>query len=230
MDTPLNVGILLFDDMTMLDGFGPLQVFAFVPQFRAFTFARELTPVLSDCGARLTPDYDFESCPPLDILVVPGGGDVLPQMRDPRTQSTLRRLGADARYVTSVCTGALILAEAGLLDGYRATTHWVCLPHLRRYPAITVESERVVVDRDRITGGGVTAGIDFALTLVANVVGTPTAQTIQLLIEYHPAPPFDCGSPQQAPAAVKAQVEAMFKPQLDSLHAHLDTHPPQAQS
>ena len=230
MDTRLTVGILLFDNMTMLDGFGPLQVFAFVPQFHAFTFAREQAPVLSDCGARVTPDYDFESCPPLDILVVPGGGDVLPQMRDPRTQDALRRLAAGARYVTSVCTGALILAEAGLLDGFRATTHWACLPHLRRYPAIAVESERVVVDRNRITGGGVTAGIDFALRLVAEVVGTPMAQTIQLLIEYNPAPPFDCGSPQQAPAAVTAQVQALFKPQLDSLHAHLDAHPPQARS
>ncbi len=230
MDTPLNVGILLFDNMTMLDGFGPLQVFAFVPQFRAFTFARELSPVLSDCGARLTPDYDFESCPPLDILVVPGGGDVLPQMLDPRTQSVLQRLGAGARYVTSVCSGALILAEAGLLDGYRATTHWAYLPQLRRYPAVTVESERVVVDGNRITGGGVTAGIDFALTLIANVVDTTTAQTVQLIIEYNPAPPFDCGSPQHAPPAVKAQVDVLVQPLLASLHAHLDAHPPQARS
>ena len=132
--------------------------------------------------------------------------------------------------MTSVCTGALILAEAGLLDGYRATTHWACLPLLQRYPAIAVESERVLVDRNRMTGGGVTAGIDFALTLVANVLGTPMAQTIQLLIEYNPAPPFDCGSPQRAPATVKAEVEALFKPQIDILHAHLDAHPPQARS
>ena len=230
MDTRLNVGVLLFDNMTMLDGFGPLQVFSFVPQFHAFTFARDKAPVLSDCGARLSPDHDFESCPPLDVLVVPGGGDVLPQMRDAATQDALRRLAADARYVTSVCTGALIIAEAGLLDGYRATTHWACLPHLRRYPRIEVINERVVVDRTRISGGGVTAGIDFALTLVAEVVSPLVAQTIQLLIEYQPAPPFDCGSPHLAPAAVQAQALALFQPHLDSLHAHLDTHPPQARA
>lgn len=228
MDTRLKVGIFLFDDMTMLDGYAPLQVFAFVPQFEAFTFAASAAPVVSDSGAKLTPDYDFDTCPALDILVVPGGGDVLPPMRDARTQQTLRRLAAGARYVTSVCTGALILAEAGLLDGYRATTHWACLPHLRRYPAITVEDARVVVDRDRISGGGVTAGIDFALTVVATVVGAPLAQTIQLLLEYRPAPPFDCGSPERAPAAIREQVLALFQPRLDAMHAHLDAHPPRA--
>lgn len=223
METRLNVGILLFDNMTMLDGYAPLQFLAMVPQFHAFTFARTAAPILSDCGARLTPDHDFESCPPLDILVVPGGGDVLPQMRDSETIATLRRLAHGASYVTSVCTGALILAEAGLLDGYRATTHWACLPHLRRYPAIQVEDQRVVVDGNRITGGGVTAGIDFALTLIATVVGAPLAQTLQLLFEYRPAPPFDSGSPATAPAAVVAQAELMFKPQLDGLHTYLDT-------
>lgn len=222
MDTKLKVGILLFDDMTMLDGFGPLQVFAFVPQFEAFTFAASMRPVMSDCGARLTPDYDFDSCPPLDILLVPGAGDVLGPMRDPRTQQTLQRLGSGARYVTSVCTGALILAEAGLLDGYRATTHWACLPHLRRYGRIEVEEARVVVDRNRISGGGVTAGIDFALTVVAEVGGAPLAQTIQLLLEYAPAPPFDCGSPAHAPAAIREQALGLFQPQLARLAAHLD--------
>lgn len=223
METRLNVGILLFDNMTMLDGYGPLQFLAMVPQFHAFTFARTDTPVLSDCGARLTPDHNFESCPPLDILVVPGGVDVLPQLRDGATIAALRRLSQAAQYVTSVCTGALILAEAGLLDGYRATTHWACLAHLQRYPTIQVENQRVVVDRNRITGGGVTAGIDFALTLIATVAGAPLAQTLQLLFEYQPAPPFDSGSPASAPAAVLAQATMMFKPQLDGLHAYLDT-------
>lgn len=230
MDTRLKVGILLFDGMTMLDGFGPLQVFAFVPQFHAFTFARDKTPVLSDCGARLTPDHDFDDCPPLDILVVPGAGDVLGPMRDARTQACLQRLGGGARYVTSVCTGALILAEAGLLDGYRATTHWACLPHLRRYEKVAVETARVVVDGNRITGGGVTAGIDFALTVVAEVGGAPLAQTIQLLLEYQPAPPFDCGSPATAPAAIREQVLGLFGPELERLEAHLDARTPHAVS
>ena len=225
METRLNVGIFLFDNMTMLDGYAPLQCFSMVPQFHATTFARQSTPVQSDCGARLTPDYDFATCPPLDILVVPGGADVLPQMRDAETIATLQRLARDAQYVTSVCTGALILAEAGLLAGYRATTHWTCLAHLRRYAGIQVENQRVVVDRNRITGGGVTAGMDFALTVIATVAGAPLAQTLQLLLEYQPAPPFDCGSPERAPAAVREQVESMFKPNSDRLHAYLDTRP-----
>lgn len=225
MESRLNVGIFLFDNMTMLDGYGPLQCLALVPQFHAFTFARESTPVLSDCGARLTPDYSFAACPPLDILVVPGGADVLPQMRDAETIATLQRLARGAQYVTSVCTGALILAEAGLLEGYRATTHWTCLEHLRRYRGIEVEKQRVVVDRDRMTGGGVTAGIDFALTLIATVAGAALAQSLQLMLEYQPAPPFDCGSPERAPAAVREQVALMFKPNADSLHAYLDARP-----
>ena len=225
MESRLNVGILLFDNMTMLDAYAPLQCFAMVPQFHAFTFAQRSTPVLSDSGARLTPDYDFAACPALDILVVPGGADVLPQMRDGETIATLQRLAKGALYVTSVCTGALILAEAGLLDGYHATTHWTCLDHLRRFAGIEVETQRVVIDRNRITGGGVTAGMDFALTLIATVVGAPLAQALQLLLEYQPAPPFDCGSPERAPAAVREQVEMMFKPHADSLHAYLDTRP-----
>jgi cyclohexyl-isocyanide hydratase len=225
METRLNVGILLFDNMTMLDAYGPLQCLAMVPQFHAFTFARSQIPVLSDCGARLTPDYDFAGCPALDILVVPGGADVLPQMRDAETITKLQGLASGAQYVTSVCTGALILAEAGLLDGYRATTHWTCLEHLRRYPGIQVESQRVVIDRNRLTGGGVTAGIDFALTLIATIVGAPLAQSLQLLLEYQPAPPFDSGSPERAPIAVREQVEAMFKPNADSLRAFLDARP-----
>lgn len=226
MDTRLKVGIFLFDEMTMLDGFGPLQVFALVPQFHAFTFAASTRPVLSDCGARLTPDHDFDNCPPLDILVVPGAGDVLAPMRDARTQAALQRLAQGARYVTSVCTGALIIAEAGLLNGYHATTHWACLSHLGRYPCIEVEHARVVVDRNRITGGGVTAGIDFALTVVAEVAGAGLAQTIELLLEYNPAPPFDCGSPTRAPDAIRAQALGLFQPQLDRLSAHLDARAP----
>ncbi len=225
MESRLNVGIFLFDNMTMLDAYAPLQCFAMVPQFHAFTFAAHSTPVSSDCGARLTPDYDFDSCPALDILVVPGAADVLPQMRSAETIAALQRLARGARYVTSVCTGALILAEAGLLEGYRATTHWTCLEHLGRYPGIQVEKQRVVVDRDRISGGGVTAGIDFALTVIATVVGAPLAQSLQLLLEYQPAPPFDSGSPARAPAAVREQVELMFKPNSDNLHAYLDTRP-----
>ncbi len=217
MTTQLNVGILIFEDMTMLDGYAPLQMLAFVEQFNTFTFAHEKRPLRSDCGAMLTPDYGFADCPPIDILIVPGGGNVLAQMTDPATQAFLKETGAAAKYVTSVCTGALILAEAGLLDGYRATTHWGWVDTLNAYPGIEVVDERVAVDRNRITGGGITAGLDFALTLIAEVVAPPVAQAIQLIFEYRPEPPFKTGSPEHAPAEILDRVKQQIAAQSGEL-------------
>ena len=217
MTTQMNVGILIFEDMTMLDGYAPLQMLAFVEQFNTFTFAREKQPLRSDCGAMLTPDYGFSDCPPLDVLIVPGGGNVLPQMTDPETQAFLKEAGVTAKYVTSVCTGALILAEAGLLDGFRATTHWGWIETLKAYPGIEVVDERVAVDRTRITGGGITAGLDFALTLIAEVVAPPVAQAIQLIFEYRPEPPFNAGSPQQAPEEILGLVKQQIIAQSGEL-------------
>lgn len=210
MSARLNVGVFIFDNMTMLDGYAPLQLFAFVPQFNAFTFAKHDGLVRADCGALLTPSHSFADCPPLDILVVPGGGNVLPQMLDADVIAFMRKAAGNARYVTSVCTGALILAEAGALDGYRATTHWASLDHLRAYEQIDVVDERVVIDRNRLTGGGVTAGLDFALTLIAEAVDPQTAQATQLIVEYRPHPPFDAGSPQSAPPAALAIAQQLL--------------------
>ena len=199
----VSVGIYLFDHMTMLDAFAPLQFFAFVEGFETFTFAKRNAPVPSDCGAVLTPDYGFEDCPAIDLLVVPGGGNPLPQMRDPAVMDFLRTAGDGARYVTSVCSGALILAEAGLLNGYEAATHWGYRDLLAKYPEVTVVDKRVAVDRTRITGGGVTAGIDFALTVVGEVASPAEAQALQLMFEYRPDPPFPAGGPETAPPEVK---------------------------
>jgi cyclohexyl-isocyanide hydratase len=209
MSTPMNVGIYLFEKMTMLDGFAPLQILSFVEQFNTFTFAKEKALIKSDCGALLTPDYDFDSCPELDILVIPGGGNVLSEMTDSRVIKFLQDRGAQAKYVTSVCTGALILAEAGLLDGHRATTHWAYLDQLAVYPNIEAVDERVAVDRNRISGGGITAGIDFALTVIAEVIGPEVAQATQLVFEYRPQPPFDAGSPKTAPKEIVAMVKGI---------------------
>ncbi len=209
MSMPLNVGIYIFENMTMLDGYAPLQTLSFVEQFNTFTFSKDGTPVKSDCGALLTPDYGFVSCPDIDILVVPGGANVFPQMMDVDVIAFLKEYGAKAKYITSVCTGALILAEAGLLDGYRATTHWAYLDELSAYPEIETVDERVVVDKNRITGGGVTAGIDFALTVIAEVIAPEVAQTVQLVFEYHPQPPFNSGSPETAPAEIVARVKGL---------------------
>lgn len=209
MSTPLNVGIYLFENMTMLDGYAPLQIFSFVEQFNTFTFSKAGIPVKSDSGALLTPDYGFDSCPVIDILVVPGGGDLLAEMVDAKVIGFLQERGAGAKYVTSVCTGALILAEAGLLDGYRATTHWAYVDQLAAFPNIEVVDERVAVDRNRITGGGITAGIDFALTVISEVIAPEVAQTIQLIFEYRPQPPFNAGSPETAPKEIVTMVKGM---------------------
>ena len=222
MADKMNVGIYIFENMTMLDGFAPLQILSFVEQFNTFTFAKSTQPFRADSGALLTADYDLDSCPPLDILVMPGGGDVLPQMTDPDVQAFLKQAGTNAKYITSVCTGALILAEAGLLDGYRATTHWGWIKHLSTYPNIEVVDERVAVDRNRITGGGVTAGIDFALTLIAEVVGPPVAQAMQLVFEYRPSPPFNAGSPDSAPKEVVEMVQGMMGQQTVELDKFIE--------
>lgn len=207
----LSVGIYLFDHMTMLDAFAPLQFFAFVEGFETFTFAKRKGPIASDCGALLTPDYGFEDCPAIDLLVVPGGGNPLPEMRDRAVMDFLRAAGDGARYVTSVCSGALILAEAGLLNGYEAATHWGYRDLLAKYPEVVVVDKRVAVDRNRITGGGVTAGIDFALTVVDEVASRAEAQALQLLFEYRPDPPFGAGGPETAPSEVVGHVSERMR-------------------
>jgi cyclohexyl-isocyanide hydratase len=208
-----TIGVYLWQNMTMLDVLGPHQFLGFVPGFKVVTFAKTKDPVVADTGVRLVPDHDFSTCPPLDILLVGGGANPLPEMQDEEVMSFLHQTGDGAEYVTSVCTGSLILAEAGLLKGYRATTHWAYRERLGLYPDVEVAAGRVVTDRNRITGGGVTAGIDFALTLIAQVVGPEAAAGLQLMAEYAPQPPTNCGSPDAAPpelvAAVRQQLDEM---------------------
>jgi cyclohexyl-isocyanide hydratase len=206
--TPITIGMLLFPGMTQLDLTAPYEVFARIPGAKVLLVGASITPMPSEHGLVFTPDVDFETAPPLDILFVPGGGGVDAALSDPATVAYLEREGARARYVTSVCTGALALGAAGLLDGYRATTHWMSLPLLAAFGATPVAGERVVVDRNRVTGGGVTAGLDFALAIAAEVAGPEVAQAIQLMIEYAPNPPFDAGTPETAPAALVARVRA----------------------
>lgn len=203
MSAPVNVGIYLFENMTMLDGYAPLQIFSLVKEFNCFTFGTTAKPTVCDSGVMLLPQYSLVDCPDLDVIVMPGGGNVLPPIEDQALMKFLTSQGPRARYVTSVCSGALILAEAGLLDGYRATTHWAWKKDFaEHYPEVEVLDERVVVDRNRITGGGITAGVDFALTVIAEILGVVPAQAIQLLVEYCPQPPFDAGSPISAPEEI----------------------------
>jgi cyclohexyl-isocyanide hydratase len=197
----MHIGLLLFPNLTQLDLTGPFEVFAAVPGATVHLLWKTLEPVTAVTGMRILPDTTLSDCPQLDVLCVPGGSGVAAVMEDADVLDFLRRQAAGARYVTSVCTGALVLGAAGLLRGKRATTHWGSHDFLGRLGAIPTQG-RVVRDGNLFTGGGVTAGIDFALTLVGELCGPDVARAIQLAIEYAPAPPFDAGSPDTAPPRV----------------------------
>lgn len=192
----IHIGFVLFPDMTQLDFTGPAQVLTRMGNTSIELVAKSLAPVATDAGFTLQPTATFATTRVPDILFVPGGFGVVPAMEDSETVEWVRQMGAQAEWVTAVCTGALLLGAAGLLDGYRATTHWASHHNLALFGAIPVH-ERVVFDRNRVTGGGVTAGIDFGLTLVAAIRGEDHAKFVQLSIEYDPAPPFDAGSPDK---------------------------------
>ena len=204
---PFHAGLLLFPDITQLDMTGPYEVFTRLPGARVDVIWKSRDPVRSDHGLALVPTATFEEIDALDLVCVPGGPGVGPLLEDAATLAFLRRIAARARYVTSVCTGALVLGAAGLLQGRRATTHWMSLELLAPFGATPV-AERVVRDGNVITGGGVTAGIDFALTVAAEVAGRDAAERIQLAIEYDPAPPFRAGSPACADPELVARVRA----------------------
>lgn len=201
----LNIGFLMFPEMTQLDMTGPYEVFVKFPNSKVHLIWKNLTPIAASCGMRILPTTRYDGCPPLDILCVPGGIGVNPLLTDAHTLDFVRTRSQAARYVTSVCTGALVLGAAGLLKGRRATTHWMSHDFLGKFGAIPV-NERVVVDGNVVTGGGVTAGIDFALVLAAKVLGEEEAKKIQLSIEYDPKPPYDAGSPETAGASLVEQV------------------------
>ena len=211
MSAPLQIGLVLFPKLTQLDLTGPLQVFSSVPGARVHLIWKRIEPVASDSVMTLTPTVTFADCPQLDVLCVPGGVGTDDMVNDTEMLAFLRRQAAGAKYITSVCTGSLVLGAAGLLSGYRATTHWSAMDHLSCFGAMPTKA-RVCVDRNRITGGGVTAGIDFALTLVSILLDRRTAEAIQLRLEYNPAPPFSAGSPDTAPAEVKALLEQRMAP------------------
>jgi len=201
----LHIGMLLFPDLTQLDLTGPFEVLQRLPGARIHLVWKDLEPVRAGSGMALLPNTTLADCPPLEVLVVPGGFGQRALAKDPQVLEFLRRQGNQARYVTSVCTGALLLGAAGLLSGYDATTHWAYVDLLPTFGARHVPG-RVVVDRNRITGGGVTAGIDFGLRLVAELADARTAKLIQLGLEYHPAPPFDSGHPDVADPSLVAEV------------------------
>jgi cyclohexyl-isocyanide hydratase len=174
-----------------------------VPGAQVHLIWKRIEPVPSDSVLTLTPTVSFADCPRLDVICVPGGLGTDDMINDEEMLDFLRRQAGGAKYITSVCTGSLVLGAAGLLRGYRATTHWTAMDFLSAFGA-TPAKTRVCIDRNRVTGGGVTAGIDFALTLVSLLIDRRTAEAIQLRLEYNPAPPFNAGSPDTAPPEILA--------------------------
>jgi cyclohexyl-isocyanide hydratase len=205
-----NIGFVIFPQLTQLDFTGPLQVLARLPNSATHVVAKSIDPVPSDCGLSLLPTCTFATCPNLDLICVPGGSiGVADVLRDRETIEFVRHQASGAKYVTSVCTGAFVLGAAGLLRGRRATTHWAFTDLLPLVGATHVKS-RVVKDGNLISAGGVTSGIDFGLSVAAEPAGEVVAQSIQLSIEYDPAPPFDAGHPDRAPDAARERVSSRY--------------------
>jgi len=217
-----NVGFVIFPDLTQLDFTGPLQVLARLPQSVTYIIAKSEAPVPSDCGLSLVPTCTFANCPPLDLICIPGGvSGVVGAIGDQQTVEFVRLQARNAKYVTSVCTGAFVLGAAGLLRGRRVTTHWAYTDLLPLFGA-TYEKSRIVKDGNLITAGGVTSGIDFGLSVAAEIAGETAARTIQLGIEYDPEPPFDSGHPDRAPAAVKSALFNRYEKARLALRAGIE--------
>lgn len=201
-----KIAILLYDGVTALDFIAPLQAWAMFADIHLVSATG--VPIVADCNVVMHANCSFETCPDdLDVLFVPGGMSTFELMMDETTTRFIREKGLGARYVTSVCNGSLILAAAGLLDGYRAATHWAAIHILEMFETVEVVPDRVVIDRNRMTGGGVTAGLDFGLVVLAELLGEQVAKNAQLMLEYHPAPPFDAGHPSIADPVTIAQVK-----------------------
>ena len=204
---PLQIGFLIFPEMMPLDMVGPFEVFTKMPDTKLHLVWKSLAPVTVAGGLQMLPTTTFTDCPALDVICVPGGSGMNPLLNDEETLEFVRDQANGARYITSVCTGSLVLGAAGLLKGKRAATHWMSREMLSAFGAIPV-ADRVVIHGNVITGGGVTAGVDFGITLAAELFGPEIAKTIQLAIEYNPAPPFDTGAPERAGEKIVAAARA----------------------
>jgi len=215
---PFRVAMLLFPKLTQLDLTAPQEIFTKVPGVEVRLYWKTLEPVVSASGLELIPTSTFDQEFPIDLLFVPGGPGQTDFMTDEQVLAFLRRAAKAARYVTSVCTGSLLVAAAGLLQGYRATTHWMAMDDLSLLGAVAVQ-DRVVIDRTRITGAGVTAGIDLALAIIAQLWGAGMARAVQLALEYDPQPPFAAGSPKTASPDEVQRILQRSQPMLERRRA-----------
>jgi cyclohexyl-isocyanide hydratase len=205
----MHVVFLAYPNVTQLDFTGPAQVLSRLPEAHVDLVWKTRDPVPTDAGFSVLPTATLAEIDKADIICVPGGIGCADIMEDPEVIAWLARIGAEAKWVTSVCTGSLILAAAGLLTGYRATCHWAWHDYLPLFGVVPVR-QRVVFDRNRATGGGVTAGIDFGFALMAEIAGEEHAKMVQLALEYDPAPPFDSGVPEKASPEALAGMSARY--------------------
>lgn len=212
MTTPFRIGFLLYPNVTQLDMTGPAQVLHRMPGAQVYYVWKTIEPIMSDCELALMPTVTMADCPQLDMVCVPGGYGCTAVMADAEVLDWLRTQAAGAKLMTSVCTGSLVLAAAGLLKGYKAGCHWAWGEHLALFGAEYV-AERTVIDRDRITAGGVTSGIDFAFRVIEQLCGRDVAESIQLVIEYDPQP-LGGGTPATARPEILAAVNAMLSKRM----------------
>jgi cyclohexyl-isocyanide hydratase len=217
----LQIGILVFPRVQQLDLTGPYEVFASLPAANVHLVWKDRSAITSATGLVLAPTMTLGECPALDVLCIPGGAGINALLEDAEVLGFVRAQAARARYVTSVCSGSLVLGAAGLLKGRRATTHWLSHDFLAKFGAIPVHG-RVVRDGNLITAGGVTAGIDFGLAVVAELAGQAQAEAVQLALEYAPQPPFQAGTPEEAPVAVLATVRKQMAPTRAARAAIID--------
>ncbi|BDC49886.1 ThiJ family protein [Bryobacterales bacterium F-183] len=210
---PEQVVMLVYPGMTALDLVGPQQVFGYTMGMQVHLVWKSSEPITTDTGLRLLPSKTFSDCPPdVDLLFVPGGGrETVALMEDRAVTEFLSRVGGKAKYVTSVCSGSLVLGAAGLLRGYRATSHWAVRDVLPLLGATAVEA-RYVEDRNRITAGGITSGIDFGLRIAGKLRGDDFGRALELTLEYDPEPPYGTGTPKKAGARVGQAMTQMYRP------------------
>lgn len=217
--TQLQIGFLIYPGVSQLDVMGPYQILAFPQNTQVHLIWKTLSPIESDEGLTLVPTTTLANCPCLDVICVPGGGiGQVEVMKSSEILNFLKQQGATAQYVTSVCSGSMILAAAGLLHGYKAACHWAVRNQLAML-GVDVVAERVVIDRNRVTGAGVTSGIDFGLTLLGLLCGEDVAKMTQLMMEYDPQPPFNAGTPETAGEEVVQSLLQFSKPLLDAFWA-----------
>jgi cyclohexyl-isocyanide hydratase len=216
---PLEIGFLIYPGVIQLDVMGAYQVLDFPPNTKVHLIWKTLSPVISNEGFTFTPTTTFVDCPSLDVICVPGGGmGQIDVMKDPEILDFVKQQSTTAQYVTSVCTGSMILAAAGLMQGYRSACHWAFRDQLAML-GVDVVTQRVVVDRNRVTGAGVTSGIDFGFTLLGLLCGDSVAKAAQLMMEYVPEPPFNAGSPETAGDEIVQSLIQFGKPLLDAFLA-----------